>query len=369
MTKPLFIAHEIYRHSRHGSGHPLSIPRVTACLDLLRALGWLPDDQFVESPQASPEALARFHDPTYIAALRAVEASQEAPPSIQERHHVGVKGNPVFPEVFRRPATSCGGTLEAVARVLDGGVVHHPAGGTHHGRPDRASGFCYFNDVVLGLLALLDSGIAPLAYVDLDAHHGDGVQDAFHGDPRVLVISIHEANRWPRTGPPEDRGGGWARNFAMPDGLNDTEHAWIMERAVLPLVRAWAPRALVVQCGADGLADDPQARMELSNGALWRAVSALVPLAPRVILLGGGGYNPWAVARFWSGLWGNLNGHSLPDRLPAAAESLLRSVHWDHRRGRTPPEHWFTTLVDPPRPGPLRDAVTRVVDQVMAPRD
>ncbi|MCF8481468.1 MAG: acetoin utilization protein AcuC [Rhodospirillum sp.] len=362
---PLFIAHEIYRNSRYGTTHPLSIPRVSACMDLVRALGWLPESQFVESPQASPEALARFHDPAYVAALHAAEVAQAVPEVLRERHNIGVNGNPIYPEMYRRPATACGGTLKAVDLVLGGGVVHHPAGGTHHGRPDRANGFCYFNDPVLGLLALLDAGIAPLAYVDLDAHHGDGVQDAFHGDPRVLVISIHERDRWPRTGPETDRGGGWARNLPMPTELNDSEHAWVMDNAVLALVSAWKPEALVVQCGADGLADDPQSRMELSNGALWRAVSGLLPLAPRVILLGGGGYNPWSVARCWAGIWGTVAGQAIPSRLPAEAESLLRTVHWNHRRGRTPPEHWFTTLADPPNPGPVRADVKRVVETVM----
>src|SRR5581483_7506323 len=136
----------------------------------------------------------------------------------------------------------------------------------------------------------------------------DGVQDAFAGDPRVLMISIHEEGRWPRTGALADRAGGSARNLPVPSGLNDSELAWLVGRAVLPLARGFAPEVVVLQCGADALADDPMSRLELSNRALWAAVAALRDVAPRLLALGGGGYNPWAVARCWAGVWAVLAG-------------------------------------------------------------
>src|SRR3546814_9328930 len=112
-----------------------------------------------------------------------------------------------------------------------GGIVYSPAGGTHHGRPDRASGFCYFNDPALGILALLDRGFRRICYVDVDAHHGDGVQDAFAADGLVLTLSVHEAGRWPFTGAAEDRAGGFARNLPVPPGFNDSEMDFVRERA------------------------------------------------------------------------------------------------------------------------------------------
>lgn len=361
---PRYIAHEIYRDSSYGRSHPLHIPRVSACTDLIRALGWLDDAAFVESPRATPDELARFHDPAYVAALQRAEADQSVTPEVAVRHAIGVNGNPVYPEIFRRPATAAGGTLKAADLIAGpaGGIVHHPAGGTHHGRRDRASGFCYLNDPVLGLLRLLDHGLAPLLYVDLDAHHGDGVQDAFHDDDRVVTVSIHEADRWPRTGAFEDRAGGAALNLPVPRGFNDDELALLLDAVVLPLAERLRPAAIMVQGGCDGLADDPQARLELSNGALWRAVAALRDVAlaqptPRLIVLGGGGYNPYAVARCWAGYWGLLTGRAMPDRLPPAAEALLRGLPWSHRRARAAPEHWFTTLADPPRHGPIGEAV------------
>jgi acetoin utilization protein AcuC len=124
---------------------------------------------------------------------------------------------------------------------------------------------------------------------------------------------------------------------------------------------------VVLQCGADGLAEDPQSRLALSNGALWRVVARLRALAPRLLVLGGGGYNPWSVGRAWAGVWATLNGFEIPARLPGEAEAVLRGLTWRHTRGRNPPETWFTTLADPPRPGPLRPAVRALAERVLQP--
>ncbi len=366
LARPLLIGSDIYRASRYGRRHPLSIPRVSPTIDLARALGWLPDAAYVESPRATFEQLTRFHDPVYVEALMEAERTQRADAELCRRHAIGCSGNPVFPEVFRRPATAVGASLEAARRLASGGVVYNPAGGTHHGRRDRASGFCFFNDPVLAILAFQDQGLERVLYVDLDAHHGDGVEDAFADDARVLTISVHEEARWPYTGALADRAGGMARNLPVPAGFNDDELAAIVAHAILPLGRGFRPQALVIQCGADGLADDPQSRLSLSNGALWAAVAALAPLAPRLLVLGGGGYNPWSVARCWAGVWATLNGLPIPVRLPDAAEAVLRGLEWNHSRGRNPPDHWFITLADPPNPGPVRPAVRAAIAATLA---
>ncbi|PHK96759.1 acetoin utilization protein AcuC [Pseudoroseomonas rhizosphaerae] len=357
MDAPLLIGSEIYRKSTYGPKHPLAIPRVSTALDLIRALGWLDPARYIESPRASPEQLTRFHHPDYIAALMAAEAAQDVPAELRERHHIGARGNPVYREVFRRPATSAGGVMLAARLTAERGVVHVPGGGTHHGRPDRASGFCYLNDAVLGLLAWLDLGLTNILYLDIDAHHGDGVQDAFHDDPRVFTLSIHEAGRWPNTGLLEDRAGGHARNIPVPQGLNDTEFAYLLHHAVMPLIRHLRPQAIMLQCGADALEEDPLAKLSLSNNAHWQAVRAVMGQAPRLIVLGGGGYNPWSVGRCWAGVWGVLDGRVPPARLPPEAEAVLRALSFGRAAGRNPPEAWFTTLQDAPRPGPVRGEI------------
>ena len=368
---PRFIGSVIYRRSSYGSRHPLAIPRVSTVIDLCRALGWLNEESYIDSPVATPAQLARFHDPSYIATVQEAERAQQVAEEAKARYGVGANGNPVFPEIFSRPATACGASILAAELLRHGGCIHSPAGGTHHGRRDRASGFCYFNDPVLAILGLLDGGIERVFYLDVDAHHGDGVQDAFHDDARVLTVSIHEAGRWPMDpaglGALEDRAGGMARNLPVPQGFNDSELDYLMEAAVLPLAEDFAPEAVVLQCGADGVAEDPLSKLELSNGALWRVVAGVRRLAPRLLVLGGGGYNPWSVARCWSGVWATLNGYAIPEPLPPEGESVLRDLSWRHSRGRNPPESWFTTLADPPRPGLVRGEVKTVAAAVLAP--
>ncbi len=361
---PLLIGSEIYRHSSYGPKHPLAIPRVSTALDLIEALGWQPPGGWIEAPMATPAELARFHAPDYIAALQRAEATQRATPEDQARYHIGAHGNPVYREVFSRPATSAGGCMLAARLTVGGGAVYCPGGGTHHGRPDRASGFCYLNDPVLGLLTWLDAGLDNILYVDIDAHHGDGVQDAFHDDPRVFTLSVHEAGRWPQTGAVEDRAGGAARNLPVPPGFNDSEMLWVLHQAILPVARRLRPQAIMLQCGADALEEDPLSKLSLSNNAHWGVVRALMGLAPRLLVLGGGGYNPWTVGRCWAGVWATLNGDAIPERLPPAAEHVLRALRFGRSAGRSPPEHWFTTLRDAPRPGVVRAAVQRVAAAV-----
>ncbi|WP_043364321.1 acetoin utilization protein AcuC [Belnapia sp. F-4-1] len=362
---PLLIGSEIYRHSSYGPKHPLAIPRVSTALDLIEALGWLPPGGWIEAPMATPAELARFHAPGYIAALQRAEATQRATPEDQARFHIGAHGNPVYREVFSRPATSAGGCMLAARLTVGGGVVYCPGGGTHHGQPDRASGFCYLNDPVLGLLTWLDAGLDNVLYVDIDAHHGDGVQDAFHDDPRVFTLSVHEEGRWPRTGALEDRAGGAARNLPVPAGFNDSEMLWVLHQAILPAARRLRPQAIMLQCGADALEEDPLSKLSLSNNAHWGIVRALMDLAPRLLVLGGGGYNPWTVGRCWAGVWAVLNGFDIPKRLPPAAEQVLRALRFGRAAGRNPPEHWFTTLRDAPRPGVVRAAVQRAAAAVV----
>jgi acetoin utilization protein AcuC len=357
---PIFIGSEVYRFSTYGPGHPLAVPRVSTTMDLCRALGWLPEAIYRESPVASIAELTRFHDETYLRALQRAEHQGAVSVEDLTRYRIGTDNNPVYPEMFRRPATSAGGVMLAARLTAESGIVHVPGGGTHHGRPDRASGFCYVNDCVLGILTWLDQGLTRVLYLDLDAHHGDGVQDAFAGDPRVLTVSIHEAGRWPHTGRSDDRAGGTARNLAVPPGYNDTEARFLREEAVLPLIERFRPQAIMLQCGADALEEDPLARLSLSNNAYWAMVAAVMRLAPRLIVLGGGGYNPFTVARCWAGIWAVLSAYEIPEILPPAAETVLARLVYNRAAGRNPPAHWMTTLRDVPREGPVRAEIRQL---------
>ncbi|MFC3087816.1 acetoin utilization protein AcuC [Tabrizicola soli] len=355
---PLFIGSEVYRGSSYGPGHPLRVPRVSTVMDLARALGWLPAGRFRTSPRAKPAALALWHDTAYVAALQEAEELGEATPGMRARHNLGTLSNPVFPQVYRRPATGAGGTMLA-AELLAArpGAIHVPGGGTHHGLPDRANGFCYLNDVVLAIKVLQRAGLQRIAYVDLDAHHPDGVELAFAGDPGVRMISVHEEGRWPFTGLLADTAGGSAFNLPVPRGYNDSEARMVVHELILPRVAEFRPEALVLQCGADSLEEDPLSRLALSNRAYLEATAALLPMAPRVLVLGGGGYNPWSVGRLWTAIWGHLAGHEIPDRLPAPAAAVLAALSWGGGGRPAPAPPLLTTLLDAPREGPIRPEI------------
>ena len=366
-SKPVMIGSEIYRNSRYGVGHPLSIERVTPVMDLTFALGWANESVFITSPIATFDMLTRYHDKKYVAAVIEAEKFQDVNDDIREQYNLGAGGNPIFPEVFTRPATAVGGTILA-GQMLSGnerGIIHSIAGGTHHAQKSKAYGFCFFNDVVLGILTMLDNGLERVLYVDLDAHHGDGVQDAFKDDQRVFTISIHEKDRWPRTGNLKDRASGFARNLPVPAGFNDAELEAIISNAVVPLGLGFDPEAVVIQSGCDALSDDPQSKLELSNLALWNAVDQIVKLAPRVLVVGGGGYNPWATARAWSGIWATLNNINPNIDLPLEGVNILKSLTWNHSKGRNPPKHWFYTIADEANIGVVRDEIFIAIEEVL----
>ena len=357
----LFVGSRFCRSRGFGRNHPLAIPRVAAVMDLCEALGWLAADEFRRAPAATFEQLIAFHDADYVEALRAAESAGTVAPDVRERHNFGNLENPLFPGVFERAATAVGGSILAAELALEGRIVFHPAGGTHHGRRDRASGFCFFNDPVFAIRTLLDRGARRVLYVDVDAHHCDGVQAAFAGDRRTMLVSIHEAGRWPYTGAAGDDGGGNAINLPVPPGCNEAEFLCMVEEVVLPAGAAFAPDAVVITCGTDALAGDPLSRMALGNGALWSAVLALSALAGPTVVLGGGGYNPWTLARCWTGLWGLLSGRRIPDSLPPAARAVLAGLDCDLVEDEDRRPEWFATLADGPCEGEVREAVRELV--------
>ena len=360
---PRLIGSEIYRHSSYGDWHPLRVPRVSTVLDLTRSMGWLPVDQYINSPRAKPATLVGFHTADYIAALVQAEAEGTVTDAVKARHALGTPSNPVFPEMFRRPATSAGAALLAGELLRDGGVIYAPGCGTHHALPDQANGFCYLNDPVLAIQSLRRNGAARIAYVDIDAHHCDGVAVAFADDPQTFLISTHEENRWPRTGAISEVGVGNIVNVPMPAGGHDDDMALVSNELILPMIAKFKPDAIVLQCGADAVTEDPQSRMALSNGALWAVVAALRPMAPRYVVTGGGGYNPWSVGRTWAGVWATLNSHHIPTVLPKATQEVLANLRWtDLHRTRHPQSQWITTLADAPRGGMIHPEVRARVD-------
>ena len=169
---------------------------------------------------------------------------------------------------------------------------------------------------------------------------------------------MHEEGRWPYTGRIDECSDGTTCNLPVPKGFNDAELGYLTERVIVPLGRALRPAAVVLQCGCDGLADDPMSGLALTNRGLWSVVEALIGLAPRYFVLGGGGYNPWAVARCWAGVWAVLNGIDPRQAVPTpAALRVLSGLRWDRSQGRNPPAHWLASIADHPAPGSVRPAI------------
>lgn len=361
MSDAVFIGGDIYRRPGFGKNHPLAIPRVGLVIEVCEALGWL-DEGYVESPLADEQTLTRFHDVDYVRAVRRISEEGRATTDDRAVYNIGNRENPAFEGMFQRAASTCGGSILAARHALEGQVGFNPAGGTHHGLRNRANGFCYFNDPVFAILTLLDGGAENVLYLDLDAHHGDGVELAFADDPRVTTVSIHEVGKWPGTGTEHGAPGSGIFNFPVPKGFNDAELQALMDGAVMPVMAARKPSAVVITCGADGLAGDPLSGMNLSNVALWNAVSMVIEKVPGTVVLGGGGYNPWTVARCWAGLWGCLRGRTPPWKLPENIVEKFSTLESDLIDEEDYEPVWFEQLDDQMDDAPVRGSVEKMVD-------
>ena len=361
-AKAILIGSEVYRNSQFGGKHPLSIPRVSAVLDLVRAIGICDKEEYKTGPCAKPELLKSFHTADYIAVLKKTEVSQKISEKDAKTYNIGSLSNPVFPEMFKRPATSVGSSLLAADLVANGGRAYSLGGGLHHGMTGYANGFCFLNDLAFAINRLRDLGVQRIAYIDLDAHHCDGVAAAFPEDENLFVVSTHERKRWPFTGGLDENIPDRFLNVPLPSHCNDSEFMFVFEKLVLPLLDRFQPEALIIQGGADALVEDPMSRLCLSNQVIFKILSILLGSSQRVLLTGGGGYNPWTVARLWTGFWALMSGRTIPEVLPNQATELLRSLSW--QRQTKPKEIMLNSIYDVPMEGQLRDEVRDIVKKV-----
>jgi acetoin utilization protein AcuC len=321
--KTALIHSEEWRRFDYGRDHPLRMERLGLTWRLMEAYGLttLPRAKVLASEPAQLDAIARFHTREYIEILRAVSAGDWAPQAA--RHGLGPGDNPIFPGLWEAAQLAAGGSLLAAGLVAEGEAdrAFHFAGGLHHAMPDRASGFCYVNDAVLAIMRLRERGWR-VAYVDIDAHHGDGVQCAFYRDPNVLTISTHERGDrlFPGTGfvaeMGEGAGLGFSVNLPLQPFTDDLVYGPAFEAVVPPLLRAFKPDVLVLQLGIDSHRTDPLTHLSLTVQGFTRVVRRLLDLAPRVVALGGGGYDLPNVARAWTSAWAAMNDVTLDEALP-----------------------------------------------------
>ncbi|RAO34841.1 Acetoin utilization protein AcuC [Micromonospora saelicesensis] len=293
--------------------HPLDPVRVELTIALARELGILnrPGVRMVKPERADDALLTRVHAPAYLAAVR--NAPRDP---LFAGYGLGTSDNPVFEGMHESSALIAGATVAAAEAVWRGDARRavNVAGGLHHAMSARASGFCVYNDPAVAIARLLDLGAERIAYVDVDVHHGDGVQDIFWNDPRVLTVSVHETPLalFPGTGFPDETGGpgaqGTAVNMPLPPGVDDSGWQRAFHAIVPSVLRAFRPQILVSQCGADGHRLDPLADLNLTVDGQRATYLAMRALADelcdgRWVATGGGGYAlVEVVPRAWSHL-------------------------------------------------------------------
>ena len=312
-----------------GPGHPLAPVRIELTMRLARELGIfdLPDVDLVGAPTAADDELELVHSLAYIRAVRAAGegAGKHSAGSRDLAHGLGTADNPTFPGMHQACAQIVGASVEAARRVWTGEALHavNIAGGLHHAMADYASGFCIYNDPAIAIAWLLRQGATRVAYVDVDVHHGDGVQAAFYNDPRVLTVSLHESplTLFPGTGGPTESGGpqapGYSVNVCLPPGTGDAGWLRAFHATVPPLLRQFQPEVLISQHGCDSHALDPLAHLDLSVDGQRAAQLVLHDLAHEIcagrwVATGGGGYAVVdVVPRTWSHLLAVVGGRPL----------------------------------------------------------
>ena len=325
-----FIYTDTYLDYDYGPTHPLQVIRLKLTYDLIKAYGLLdlPSVQFVSTVKAEEKDLASYHSEEYLNILRQADKGHLSGNAFS--YGLGPGDNPIFRGLYSWSLLTTGATLQAVDFVAEGKgeIAFNIAGGLHHAMRARASGFCYINDPVIGIMKLVKSG-KRVAYIDIDAHHGDGVQKAFYETNQVLTISLHETGYtlFPGTGFEHEigkgEGEGYSVNLPFPPGTDDEVFSWAFEEVVPELVQAFKPDVVVTQLGVDTFYNDPLTNLHLSIPGYERVLRKMKDFAPRWVALGGGGYNISNVARAWTLAWAVMNGVELNEKLP---ESFLKEA-------------------------------------------
>ncbi len=334
MPRAAFVYTDDYTDYHLSDTHPLQQKRLLMTHRLLDSYGAFqsPASHLVTPASATETDLLRVHSPEYLNALRRLSAGESVPD--KKQFGFGTLDNPPFSGMWEASLLYAGGSLDCARLVMQGGfdAAFNTSGGLHHARHDRAAGFCTVADCPLVAYYLLDHGAKRVAYVDIDAHHGDGTQAFFYDDPRVLTLSIHETpeSLYPRVSGfaeeiGEGAGLGFNANLPLAPGSGDAIYAEAFGSAFLPILEAFDPEYIILQVGADAHFADPLTHLGLTSRGWLGLAQSVIALGKPVIALGGGGYNLDTVARLWALLYGALCGQELAADLhdqsvPSAAD-------------------------------------------------
>ncbi|MCX7643121.1 MAG: acetoin utilization protein AcuC [Armatimonadetes bacterium] len=313
----------------YGPTHPLKMWRLKLTQELQRSLGLLEQVELVEPRMATEEEVTSFHEPDYLEALAGADDGIWSPGLT--RYGLGTPDCPVMRGVYTASMLAAGASALAAELVIEGKakIAFNMAGGLHHAMPSFAWGFCYINDPVVAINKLLQK-FERVAYIDIDAHHGDGVQFAFYRNHKVLTVSLHENGRYlfPGTGfeteMGEGEGFGFALNIPFMPYAGDDVYLRALDEVVLPALENFKPQAIVTQLGTDALSGDPITHWNLTTHSYLRAIQSFKEMNLPWVALGGGGYNISNVCRGWTLALAIMLDTDLPNEVPEEWQSLAR---------------------------------------------
>ena len=362
MHSIFYYSHELAQYD-FGPDHPFKPERAQKAYELCNRYGVLnhPHITVKSPPTLKREKLLFAHSEEYLDVLERTSKGELFQGMLQ--FGIGTEDNPPLKGIYEWSAKCAGATWEGMTALLDGSadIVFNPLGGFHHARRSQAEGFCYINDLVIAIKEALAHHVR-ITYLDIDAHHGNGVQEAFYGEDRVQVISMHESGKflYPYSGDPEEsgeaKGRGFTINIPLPPGTDDELYLKAFHRVVIPSIEGFEPDLLVVEIGADTMVSDPLTDLMLTNNSYTEVVRSLKGLCGKILATGGGGYDIYRTARCWTLAWAILNDIEPEDEFAGLVGGMMFG-----------PEMEVSSLYDRPYTvtGPQKDKARREVDHTI----
>jgi acetoin utilization protein AcuC len=343
MRKAAFIYSLEFEKYPYPPAMPFNTSRAAGVKKIIQSMGLLAHPEqgqkagektFQAEPQPADRiTLKKFHTAAYLHALKSANDGKFEPSALFMG--IGSPDCPVFKGMYEYSALACGATLLGAQLILDGkaSAAFNPTGGLHHSGPEKAAGFCYMNDNALGCMVLAEQGKRVL-YLDVDVHHGDGVQNAFYSRNDVMTISFHQNGRtlFPGTGFEDEIGSGeglgFAVNVPLPIGTFDEAYMFAYRQVAEPLIAAFNPDIIVFELGADALAGDPLANLNLTNNTYAEIIKSLLGFNKPILMTGGGGYNVENTIRAWALAWSVLCGEDGDNENVGMGGVFLQSTDW-----------------------------------------
>ena len=362
MHSIFYYSHELAQYD-FGPDHPFKPERAQKAYELCNRYGVLnhPHITLKSPPKLEREKLLLAHSEQYLDALERISKGELFQGMLQ--FSIGTEDNPPLRGIYEWSAKCAGASWEGMTALLGGSadIAFNPLGGFHHARRSQAGGFCYINDLVIAIEEALSHN-ARITYIDIDAHHGNGVQEAFYGEDRVQFISMHESGKflYPYCGALEEsgegKGQGFTINIPLPPGTDDELYLAAFHRVVIPLIKGYGPDILVAEIGADTMISDPLTDFMLTNNSYTEVVRSLKKLCGKILATGGGGYDIYRTARCWTLAWSILNDIEPEDEFAGLVGGMMFG-----------PELEVSSLHDRPYPvtGPQKDKLRREIDHTI----